>query len=112
VATQNQIFDFYTPAHWIAFLKGLSIAAGLAGDSVTSSSMTVNGFDLQCVDLKATGVPGTSSICSTSQGILGYVRVASDSTSFEIKSYSASPPGSLFELPPGATVTKPTATTT
>jgi hypothetical protein len=112
VATQNQIFDLYTPAHWVGFLKGLSIAAGLAGDSVTSSSMTVNGFALQCIDLKATGVAGTSTICSTSQGILGYVSVASDATSFEIKSYSATPPDSLFALPPGATVTKPPSTTT
>ena len=40
-------------------------------------------------------------------GILGYVKVASDATSFQLKSYSASPPDSLFRLPPGAKVTKP-----
>jgi hypothetical protein len=106
--TQNEIFDVYTPTHWINFLRGLSLAAGLAGDKVTSSTMTVNGFPMQCVDFQATGVPGTSTICSTAQGILGYVRVASDSTSFEIKSYSASPTASLFELPPGATITTST----
>jgi hypothetical protein len=38
------------------------------------------------------------------QGILGYVQVAMDPTSFEIKSYSASPPASLLELPPSAEV--------
>jgi uncharacterized protein YceK len=107
---QNNIFDFYTPAHWVNFLKGLSLVAGFAGDKVTTSTMTVNGFPLQCVDFQASGVAGTSTICSTDQGILGYVRVASSSTSFEIKSYTAGPPASLFELPPGAVVT--TATTT
>jgi hypothetical protein len=110
-ATENKIFDFYTPTHWIGFLRDFSLAAGLAGDKVTSSTMTVNGFALNCVDFNAPGVAGTSTICSTAQGILGYVKVASDSTSFEIQSYSSSPPSSLFELPPGATVTTVTTGT-
>jgi hypothetical protein len=109
-ATQNQIFDFYTPAHWVTFLKDFSLAAGLTGDKVTSSTMTVNGFPMQCVDIQAAGVPGTSTICSTDQGILGYVKVATDATSFEIKSFSSSPPSSLFEPPPGATITSPPTT--
>jgi hypothetical protein len=104
---ENQIFDIYTPSHWVGFLRDFSLAAGLAGDKVTSSSMTVNGFSMQCVDFVAPGVAGTSTICSTAQGILGYVKVASDATSFEIKSYSGSPPASLFQLPPGAKVTTP-----
>jgi hypothetical protein len=104
-AAQNQIFDFYTPTHWITFLRGFSLAAGIAGDKVTSSTMTVNGFPLNCVDFVAKGVPGTSTICSTAQGILGYVKVADDSTSFEIKAFSTAPPASLFQLPPGATIT-------
>ena len=108
---QNQIFDFYTPSHWTSFLKGFSLAAGLAGDKVTSSTKTVNGFAMQCVDFVASGVAGTSTICTTAQGILGYVNVASDSTSFEIKSYSASPPASLFQLPAGATITTSPPTT-
>jgi len=107
-ATENQIFDFYTPSHWVAFLKGVALAAGLAGDKVSSSTMSLNGFDMNCVDLVAPGVPGTSTICSTQQGILGYVKVASDSTSFQITNYSSSPDASLFELPAGATVTTPT----
>lgn len=107
-ASENKIFDFYTPAHWVAFLKGVSLVAGLAGDKVTSSTMSLNGFDMNCVDLVAHGVPGTSTICSTSQGILGYVKVASDSASFQITDYSSSPSASLFQLPPGATITTPT----
>ena len=103
--------DIYTPSHWIGFLKDFSLAAGLIGDKVTSSSMTVNGFALSCVDFETSGVPGTSTICTTSQGILGYVKIASDSTSFEIQSFSSSPSASLFELPPGATVTTVTTGT-
>jgi hypothetical protein len=104
-AAQNQIIDFYTPTHWVTFLKDFSLVAGIAGDHVTSSTMTVNGFNMQCVDFVAPGVSGTSTICTTPQNILGYVKVASDSTSFQITSYSASPPASLFETPPGATIT-------
>lgn len=104
-ATENKIFDVYTPSHWISFLKGVSLVAGLAGDKVTTSTMSLNGFDMNCVDLVAKGEPGTSTICSTSQGILGYVKVATVSTTFQITSFSSSPSASLFELPPGATVT-------
>lgn len=110
-AAQNEIFDLYTPSHWTTFLKDFSLAAGLAGDKVTSSTMSVNGFSMQCVDFNASGVPGTSTICTTAQGILGYVKVATDPTSFEIKSYSASPAPSLFQLPPGATITTTPTTT-
>jgi hypothetical protein len=111
-ASEKKIFDFYTPAHWVGFLRDFSLAAGFAGDKVTSSTLTVNGFKMSCVDFRASGVPGTSTICTTAQGILGYVKVASNSTSFEIKSYSASPQASLFQLPPGAKVTVITTTTT
>jgi len=111
-AAENKIFDFYTPSHWVTFLKDFSLAAAFAGDKVSSSSMTVNGFSMSCVDLVASGEPGKSTICTTSQGILGYVKVAGDSTSFEIKSYSSSPSASLFQLPPGAKVNVPPPTTT
>jgi hypothetical protein len=113
-ARENQIFDFYTPAHWVTFLRDFSLAAGFVGDKVTSSSMTVNGFSMSCVDFVASGEPGTSTICTTGQGMLGYVKVAADPTSFEITNFSTSPSPSLFELPPGAKVTTvetPTTTT-
>jgi hypothetical protein len=113
VATENKLFELYTPAHWVGFLRDFSLVAGIAGDKVTSSDMTVNGFSMRCVDFVASGVPGTSTVCTTAQGILGYVKVASNPTSFEIKSYSGSPPASLFALPPGATITTiPTPTST
>jgi hypothetical protein len=107
-ASENKIFDFYTPSHWISFLKGVSLVAGLSGDKVTTSTKSLNGFDMNCIDLVAKGVAGTSTICSTSQGILGYVNVASDSTSFEITDFTSSPSPSLFQLPPGATITTST----
>lgn len=111
-ADQNKLFELYTPSHWVGFLKGLSLAAGFAGDHVTSSTMTVNGFAMQCVDLVASGIPGTSTVCTTAQGILGYVKVATDSTSFEIKSYTSSPDASLFTVPAGARITTVTTPTT
>jgi hypothetical protein len=103
--TENQIFDFYTPSHWVTFLRDFSLAAGFAGDKVTSSTMTVNGFSLSCVDFRAAGVAGKSTICTTAQGVLGYVKVASDKTRFEIKSFTPSPAAALFQLPAGAKIT-------
>jgi hypothetical protein len=60
---------------------------------------------MSCVDFVAAGVAGTSTICTTAQNILGYVKVASDAVSFEIQKFSTSPPAALFQLPPGAKVT-------
>jgi len=111
-ADQENLFDLYTPDHWINFLKGLSLVAGLAGDKVTTSTMSLNGFDMSCIDLVAHGVSGTCTICTTPQNILGYVKVAAGSTTFEITNYSGSPSSSLFQLPPGATVTTVTTPTT
>lgn len=102
---RNQIIDFYTPSHWITILEGLSIAAGLAGDKVSTSTMSVNGISLNCVDFSARKL-GRTTICSTSAGILGYAKVAGNPTSFEIKSYTTSPPASDFQLPAGAKITK------
>jgi hypothetical protein len=106
-AVQNKIFEFYTPAHWVAFLRGFSLAAGLAGDKISSSKQTLNGFSMRCVDVRASGTSGTSKICTTAQGVLGYVKVASDPDSFQLTSYSAAPAASLFRLPPGAKIITP-----
>jgi hypothetical protein len=102
---QNELFAIYTPSHWVAFLHVFAFAAGLAGDKVTTSTKTVNGFAMNCVDLFAKG-SGRSTICTTKQNILGYVKVAAQSTAFEIKSYTSSPPASAFRLPAGARVTR------
>ncbi len=104
--SSDAIADFYTPTHWVNFLTAFSLAAGFAGDKLSTSDSTVNGFAMHCVDFRAHGVKGVSQICTTRQNILGYVKVASQPTSFEITSYTASPPDSLFQLPVGAKITK------
>ncbi|HEY7144773.1 MAG TPA: hypothetical protein VH637_11030 [Streptosporangiaceae bacterium] len=106
-ATGNAILAYYTQAHWLAFLKGISLAAGLAGDVVSTSKHTVHGFAMNCLDFHVPAIPGSSRICTTSQGVLGYVKVAPNAAGFELTAYSTSPPASLFRLPPGATVTTP-----
>jgi hypothetical protein len=102
---QQAIVDLYTPSHWVKFLDTFSLAAGFAGDKITTSSMSINGFQMSCVDFVASGVAGKSTICSTAQHLLGYVQFASSSTSFEITRYSTSPSSSLFTVPVGATIT-------
>jgi hypothetical protein len=102
---QNELVGLYTPAHWVTYLNAFAIAAGFAGDKVSTSTMTVNGFAMNCVDFRAKGVKGLSTICTTKQDILGYVKVAGAASSFEIRSYSASPAAALFQLPAGARLT-------
>ncbi len=110
-ADYQNIVDFYTPTHWVTFLNDFALAAGFAGDKVTDSSTSVNGFSMSCVDFTPPG-SGTSLVCTTAQNILGYVKVTGDSTSFAITKYSTSPPASAFQLPAGATITKVSTTTT
>jgi hypothetical protein len=104
--SRDAIVDVYTPSHWVNFLTAFSLAAGFAGDKLSTSDITVNGFAMHCVDFRAHGIKGTSRICTTKQNILGYVKVAEDTTSFEITSYTASPSAALFQLPAGAKITK------
>ena len=88
-----------------AFLRDFALAAGFAGDKISSSTTTVNGFAMRCVDFVAKGASGQSRICTTTAHLLGYVNVASEGTGFEITSYTSSPASSLFDLPAGAKVT-------
>lgn len=103
-AAKNQLVALYAPSHWVTFLQDFSLAAGFAGDKITKSTKTVNGYQLNCINFTAPAV-GASTLCTTSQGILGYVKAVTGAVSFEIKSYSPSPPTSLFALPRGAKVT-------
>jgi hypothetical protein len=111
-SSQNALIDLYTPGHWVKFLSLFALAAGIAGDKVTTSTMSLNGFSMNCIDLQTPGTAGKSTVCTTSQGVLGFAQVAGDSTSFAITSYSSSPAASLFQLPPGAKVTTVTVPTT
>jgi hypothetical protein len=108
----QQILAIYTPAHWVTFLQDFSLAAGFAGDKVTRSTITVNGFSMQCVDFTAAGVAGTSKICTTAQHLLGYLQVASQPIGFQITKYSATPDPALFQLPAGAKITSSSASAT
>jgi hypothetical protein len=114
VNTSKMAYALYSGAYWIDFLKIYSAWAALHKVTVSQSTMTVNGFKLECAVVVSGTKPNqsTSEVCVTSQGILGYVSVAAKSADFEIKSYSPSPPASLFQVPPGATVTVITTTTT
>jgi hypothetical protein len=107
VDTYHLMYALYSGAYWIDFLKIYSVAAALHGVSISSSTMTVNGFNLQCAVVVSGNKPNqnTSKVCVTARGILGYVSVSSKSADFEIKSYSSSPPSSLFQVPSGATIT-------
>jgi hypothetical protein len=114
VDTYKLMYALYSGSYWIEFLKAYSAIAALNNVKVTSSTMSVNGFSLQCAVVVSGKAPNqsTSKVCVTSQGILGFVSVASKGADFEIKSYSSSPAASLFQLPAGATVTTIPTTTT
>ncbi len=114
VETEKAMYALYSGAYWIDFLKVYSAAAALQGIKIHSTSMSVNGFALSCVVITGSKAnPTNSKWCVTSQGVLGYVSVSAKSADFEIKSYSSSPPSSLFQVPAGATITTvPTATPT
>ncbi len=105
VETYKVMYALYSGAYWIDFLKLYSAAAALQGVTIHSTNMTVNGFALQCDVIVNKKSPSTSKWCVTSQGVLGYVSVSSAKADFEIKSYSSSPPSSLFQVPTGATIT-------
>jgi hypothetical protein len=111
--TAKLAYALYSGKYWVTFLKVYSTIGGLAGVTITASSMTVNGYPLSCVVVSGGKQnPGTSTWCETSTGILAYVQAASNGTAFELRSYSANPPASLFSLPAGATVnTLPTTPT-
>jgi len=115
IETYKLMYALYSGAYWIDFLRIYSAAAALQGVTIHSTTMSVNGFALQCAvvtDKKSTPTT-TSKWCVTDQGILGYVSVSAKSADFEIKSYSPSPPSSLFQPPAGATITTiPTTTST
>jgi hypothetical protein len=111
-ASYADLFQAYTGAYVLDALQAYSGVAALVGVTIKSSTMTVNGFALSCIVVSSssgsTGSTGNNSggtWCVTQQGLLGYVSDSGDSSAFEIKSYSASPPASLFQAPAGATIT-------
>lgn len=104
-AVRNNLLTIYTPKHWVGFLKGIAIASGLAGDTITTSRQTTDGFALKCVQVHTPAQRGPVKLCTTAQGVLGLVQLDTGATSFKIKSFRPVPPPSLFRLPPGTRVT-------
>jgi hypothetical protein len=100
----SNVFELYEGKYWLNDLTGLKAYAATAGVSLTTSSMTVNGFSLQCVNFSSTThASENGEWCVTAQGIMGYVKAAT--SSFELTSYSTSVPSSTFKPPTGATIT-------
>jgi hypothetical protein len=112
-AAENKTFAIYTAAHWAAYLKTVALAAGtevtMPAMPAAGSGMTSEGArDAQanCISFRAAGATGFSVICATAPGVLGSVVPCTGPTSFLLQSYNPAPPASLFQLPPGAKVTR------
>lgn len=78
-----------------------SIAAHLAGVSLTFSDEIIAGQSSTCAHWSQSGDAAT--YCVTSTGVLAKVQ-SSGGHSFELTSYTTSPPASVFTVPQGATV--------
>lgn len=103
-AVRSKLLALYTPSHWVGFLKGIAIASGLAGDTVTTARQSTGGFALKCVLVHTPVQRGPVKLCTTAQGVLGLVQLDTGATSFKIRSYRPVPAPSLFRLPPGTRV--------
>ena len=83
-----------------------AIVARVPGVSLTFTNTTIAGQPSTCANWDRSG--DTATYCVTSTGVLAKVDTSSGSsgsgTSFELTSYSASPPASAFAVPAGATV--------
>jgi len=84
------------------------VAAHLPGVSLTFSNSTIAGQPVRCAEWSYHGSSAT--YCVTSKGVLAKVETSggagssASSSSFELTSFTTSPPPSGFELPAGATV--------
>jgi hypothetical protein len=99
VTVKARLFGYYSASHWVTFLRDFSLAASLPGDQATTSTRTVHGFDVECIELRAVGVPGTSTLCSTKNGVPAYVNIATNPDTFAIEHLDRSPAASLFSTP-------------
>jgi hypothetical protein len=83
-----------------------AIVARVAGVSLTFTTETIGGQPSTCANWNRSG--DTATYCVTSTGVLAKVESSGGSsgsgTSFELTSYSTSPPASAFAVPQGATV--------
>jgi len=83
-------------------------AAHLAGVSLSFTNTTIAGQPVRCADWKYQGSAAT--YCVTDGGVLAKVQSSGGSgssgggSSFELTSFTTSPPAGTFDLPAGATV--------
>jgi hypothetical protein len=82
------------------------LAARVTGVSLTFTSELIGGQPSTCANRSRSGE--TATYCVTSSGVLAKVETSGGSsgsgTSFQLTSYSSSPPASAFAVPQGATV--------
>lgn len=105
-ASVEKALQIYKSSYWTGILAGMQSAAKAGGIRVTPSTKSLAGQNVECVTYSGGTAGSGGEICVTHDGVLAYVRSAGTGTTFELSSYSSSPPASVFGLPPGATVTK------
>jgi len=111
-SAQNKTFGIYTAAHWATYLKNVVRAAGtkvttsttMRPDAPPTSRKAARDGGMNCIGFR-TASSGISTICAAAPGILGSVLLCRGH-SFPMEWYITSPAASLFQLPPGATVTR------
>ena len=103
--TLENAFQIYKGAYWGQILAGMEAGAAAGGITVTPSTMSAAGQQLQCATYSGGSAGAGGEVCVTSDGVLGYVHSLANGTTFQLSSYSTSPSSSLFGLPQGATVT-------
>lgn len=99
VTVKARLDGYYSASHWITFLQQFSLAATLPGDQATTWTSKVHGLDVECIELRAVGVPGATTLCATKKGIPAYVSVATNPDTFVIEHLDRSPSPSLFATP-------------
>jgi hypothetical protein len=97
-------FQIYRGSFWASDLAALSANAA-AGVTVTPSTLSSAGVQLQCVTYAGGPAGPGGEICVSRAGILGYVHDVSTDQTFKLTSYTTSPDASVFAVPTGATVT-------
>lgn len=115
VTAQNKSFASYTAAYWATYLQKVALAARTKATTFTAFTMppdappTIGKRDragpMSCIGFRTAGF-GVSTVCAPAPGILGSVFLCQGSVTAPMEWYTTSPPASLFQLPPGAKVTR------
>jgi len=102
----SSLLSVYNGSAALTVLKGWqsSLAAHIAGASLTFTDETIAGQASTCAHWSHSG--DTATYCVTSSGVLARVETGGSSggSSFTLTSYTKSPPASTFTTPQGATV--------